>query len=193
MRRLSVIIYLVLVAPFAFCGFRELPKCSEDSWRLVAELYAFAISYPDDIPDFIERKKDRYIPGGKWQGCAELLASRLSKSALSSASPSQIREEAMAIAKRAGVPKLGPRMAELMMEPDINMMRLASWLRSLSNSVSEIQNGNLSAYHNTEVYQLSTLMWRLMSDLFTPEYNITFQNLMYKLNIWYVLQFAHQV
>ena len=193
MKKLSVIIFLVMVVIFAFCGCSKSSKCDQDSWRLVAEMYAYAISYPDDFPNFIENNRDKYTPGGQWQECTELLTSQLYSAALSSASPSQIEEEAMSVASRAGAPELGPKVAESMMETASDMIRLASWLSSISNSVSEIQQGNLSAYYNTEVYQLSAFLWGSMQLGLTPEEIRSWQNIMYELNIWMVLQFAQQI
>lgn len=193
MKILSIFTFLVLVVIFAFCRFGKSYECDQDSWRLVAAMYAYAISYPDDFPNFIENNRDQYTPGGQWQECAELLASQFSAAALSSASPSQIEEEAMSVASRAGAPELGPKVAESMMQTAPDMIRLASWLRSISNSVSEIQQGNLSAYYNSEVYQLSAFLWGSMQLGLTPEEIRSWQNIMYELNIWMVLQFAQQI
>jgi len=193
MKKLFVIILLVLVAKFAFCGSGKPSKCDQDTWQLVAEMYGVAIAYPNDFPNFIKNNNDKYAPGGQWQECAERLASQLYLSALSSFSPNQIEEHAMDVASRAGAPELGPKVAESMMSTSLDMARLASNLSSLTKSVSEIQKGNLYAYQNTEIYFLSSILWSAMQGLFTPEEIKSYQQIYYELSIWMILQYAQQI
>ena len=193
MKRSLVIIFLVSGIMFAFCGFQTSSQCDQNSCRLVAELYAFAISYPDALPNFIENNKDRYVSNGKWQICAELLASQLENSALFSFNPNQIKEKAMDIATEVGAPEFGPKVAESMMETATDMRRLASWLRSISNSVSQIQSGNLYAYQNTEPYLLTTIIWNGAQSLLGLEFTRKLQRMTYEGNLWIVFNFARQV
>lgn len=169
-------------------------SCDEESRLWVAELYAYALSYPDDFPDFVEENRDRYAQNGRWQVCAKRLASELLRGALGGPSPDNVRESAYSVASRAGAPEMGPALYDQMMGSRIDMFSVAKYLNELSNAVPEIHRGELFAYHNTDVYQLSTLVsWAFQnSGMALDEINF-WRQLMFALNTWYVLQFAQQI
>lgn len=191
---LSFVICCLVVV---FSGYHldaEQHSCDEESRLWVAELYAHAISYPDDFPDFVEENRDRYAQNGQWQVCAERLASELLRGALGGPSPDSIEESAYSIASSAGAPEMGSALYDQMVQSRIDMYSLAKYLNELSNAVPEIHRGDLSAYHNTDVYLLSALMsWAFQISGMPPEEINFWRELMFGLNKWYVLQFAQQI
>lgn len=188
-----VICCLVVVFSVCHLGAQQ-HSCDEESRLWVAELYAYAISYPDDFPDFVEENRERYAQNGRWQICAERLASELYSAALGGPSPDSIEESAYSIASRAGAPEMGPALYDQMMGSRIDMFSLAKYLNELLNAVPEIHRGELSAYHNTDVYQLSALMsWAFQISGMPPEEINFWRQLMFGLNTWYMLQFAQQI
>lgn len=183
---------VVLLIAFPSWGYGQEAGCDSAYKGAISALYAVAMTNPDDFPNFVNKNRDFLFNNSQLRSCFERFATALRVGALAGPSVNDIQEEAYDMANKSGAPEMGDALYKQMLETKSDMLTLARHLNSLSESIQEICKGNLSTYHNSEVYKLSTFMWSAMKDAWgwqpgaVDKWRRTFFN-MYD---WYIGQLA---
>jgi hypothetical protein len=186
---------IVLLIAFTSWGFVQGAGCEKDYKELVAALYASAMTHPDDFLNRVYKDREFYTNNNQLSSCFEQLATALKMGALAGPSVNDIKEKAYDISNKAGAPEMGDGLYKQMLETKSDMLILARHLNSLSDSIQEICNGNFSAYHNSEVYQLSTFTWNAMEYAWShrPGAVDMFRKMFWNMYKWYVRQLAQAI
>jgi hypothetical protein len=163
------------------------PKYDENTCVLVATVYSVSISYPEELPQYINSNKSALTANRKFDYCIGKLSNALLISAIKSPSRDEVQERSMKIASDAGAPELGSRVADDMMKTSGDMYQLGLYLKQLRNSTPQILNGNIDEYKNTDIYQLSSLVWNLSGNFLDPGQVKKLREITFKLSYWYVL------
>ncbi len=158
-------------------------KCTKETWLQIAELYAQAVCYPDQFPDFVERSKDQYAPGGPWQKCGEQLGKALMNMAAPLGDRREIEERAYSVAAGAGAPELGGQVADSMVQSAGSPAVMGLYLLVLIQSAVQIQGGNTAYYAATDLYQISSQAWRLMAFGMGPEQMEKFRKVIHDVTV----------
>jgi len=157
--------------------------CTKETWRQIAELYAQAVCYPDQFPDFVERSKDKYPPGGQWQKCGEQLGNALLNMGAPLGDHREIEERAYSVAARAGAPEFGGQVADSMIQSANSPAMMGLYLLILIKSAVEIRGGNTAYYAATDLYQITSQAWKLMAFAMGPEQMEKFRKLVYDVTV----------
>lgn len=176
--------------------------CDPETWRAIGELYARAISGPDEFPSWLDQNRARYPAGGAWEKCGLGLATALLKTAPTSNQLGDIDERAASVAGRAGAPQFGPEIAASMRETASQPARLGSWLAQVLTSASALlgyKNGGkdslseieaLEAFEETEVAQMSRFIWSSMTMALSPSDIEAFRRALMEMNIDLIVQYG---
>ena len=169
-------------------GFGQAIGCDQSSKELVIAAYAGAMTRPEAFPNITRNNSNLYVIGSQWQNCIGRLSNALRQSVLAGPSPNEIRERAYNIASAANSPQSGEPLYQQMMQTNSDMLRLASHLDQLSVSIRAIFDDNFSTYYNSEVYQMSSFIWRAMEDAWShnPAAVERFRGLFYQMYAWYL-------
>ncbi len=181
-RLISVVI--IMFGMIASSAVRAQPlSCTKETWQQVAELYAFAVCYPDQFPDFVERSKDKYPPGGPWQKCGEQLGNALLNMATPLGERREIEERAYSVAARAGAPEFGGQVADSMTQSANSPAMMGLYLLVLIKSAVEIRGGNTAYFVSTDLYQITSQAWRLMAFAMGPEQMEKFRKVIFEATV----------
>lgn len=153
---------------------------------LVAVIYALAISQPDAVPEYVKSHKNLFAESSDFYNCIDDFSNALKESAIKSPSRNEIYDQAMKIAGDAGMPEMGSKIADDMSRSSGDMIRLASYLQQIKNSMPGLINGNSRTYASTELYQMSSYIWQMSSNLLLPQQVQSIREMMYRLSYWYV-------
>jgi hypothetical protein len=167
--------------------------CDTETRQIVAEMYAAAISSPDEFPDLITQNRSKLLQDRRWKACADRLASQLASAALSSPSRSKIEERAADITSSAGLPHFKDALVDEMMKTAVEMARLSNWLSTVVNSADAILQGNPSVYYSSEVYQTCAFVWNTSQSMLGYDYTLALRTLTYQGNVWMITMYATQV
>lgn len=180
----TVVLFLVIQPG----GFGLSIGCDQTSKDLVIAAYAGAMTRPDAFPKVTKSNSNFYVVASQWQNCIERLSNALRQGALAGPSPNEIQENAYRIASSANSLETGETLYRQMMQKKFDMLALARHLTSLSSSIRAILDGNFSTYYNSEVYQMSSFIWRAMEDAWgwKPGAVEMWRNLFFKMYIWYL-------
>ena len=192
---LKITTYLIGLFILLVCSASEKHSspCTDDAGALMAIVYSIAVSYPDDLPRWVQENSALFTANDRWRDCCRVLITQLRARALSGPSNQSVNEHAADIAGRAGRPDLGPKIAEGMMEGRLDMFQLANWLEMLLNSLPSIRGGDNSIYVRTDIYTLTRLMWEMFERLLPPAEVELYRRVTMELNQWLVKTFFTQV
>jgi hypothetical protein len=168
-------------------------NCAGDAGVGIAQAYALAISYPDSVPEFVQRNAVFFQQNGAAIQCGQILAATLQSAALLGPSPQSIREQAMDVAGRSGRPDLGPKVADDMLRTRSDLQQLASYIQDLVNTLPAAAKGDLAPYHSTNLYRFSKYIWTLSSGLLSPGDMQAIRNMTMQMSEWYVKGLANTV
>jgi hypothetical protein len=183
MKRIVPAILGALVLSSFWPGQAQTSKCTKETWRQIAELYAQAVCYPDQFPDFVEKSKDKYPPGGQWQICGEQLGNALLNMATPLGDRREIEERAYSVAARAGAPEFGGQVADSMTQSANSPAVMGLYLLVLIKSATEIQAGNTAYFVATDLYQITSQAWKLMAFAMGPEPMEKFRKAIYDVTV----------
>lgn len=139
--------------------------CRGGGGAALARVYAIAVSYPANVPDFVQQNAMFYRADGSAIRCGRVLASQLLNAALSGPSPDSVREQAADVAGRAGRPELGPSVADSMLENQADLYLLAGYVQNLVDTLPGVAEGDLTPYQSTAVYQNSAMVWTMIESI----------------------------
>ena len=194
---------LMVAAILAGGQTQQTAKCDLQIWRAVGEMYAQAVSGPDEFADWLDQNRARYPAGGAWEQCGMRLATALLKTALTSDQLNDIDERAASVAGRAGAPQFGAQVAASMKETANDSARLGSWLAQVlsaapgllgygnggaKDSLSEIEA--LEAFGQTEIVQTARFIWSSLSIALSPQDLNTYRKIMMEMNIDLIVQYG---
>ena len=184
---------LALITLCCFVNETNAQNCTGDAGVGIAQAYALAISYPDSVPEFVQKNAVFFQQNGPAIQCGQILAAALQAAALSGPSERSIRERATDVAGRSGRPELGPKIAEDMLRTRSDMGQLASYIQDLVNTLPAVASGNLTPYHNTNLYRFSNYIWTMSSRLVSQEDLQALRTMTMQMSEWYVKNLADTV
>lgn len=169
--------------------------CGGDAGVALAEVYAIAVSYPDNVPDFIQKNSPLFQQNGSAIKCGRVLASQLLSAALSGPSPNSIREHAGDVACRAGRCDLGETVSDDIMKNKSDMYQLAGYLQNLVDTAPSITEGDVGPYQNTAIYQTSQMVWGMTESMgvLHPSDIKALRDITFEMSRWYLGNFARLV
>lgn len=193
MRRIVPAILGVFVLSCSWPGQAQTSRCTKEAWQQIAELYAQAVCYPDQFPDFVERFKDKYPPGGPWQKCGEQLGNALLNMAQPLGDRREIEERAYSVAARAGAPEFGGQVADSMIQSANSPAMLGLYMLVLIKSAVEIRAGNTAYFVSTDLYQITSQAWQLAAYAMGPEQMEKFRKVVYDVTAATIADAARKV
>lgn len=169
--------------------------CGGDAGVALVEVYAIAVSYPDSVPEFVQKNTPLFQQNGSAIKCGKALASQLLSAALSGPSPNSVREHAGEVACRAGRCDLGESVSDSILKDKSDMYQLGVYVQNLVDTAPNITEGDVDPYQNTAVYQTSQLVWSTTESMgvLHPSDIKVLRDLLFEVNKWYLGNFASLV
>jgi hypothetical protein len=193
MKRIVMIGALLMVLTSLMPGRAQSAGCTKETWRQLAELYAQAVCYPEQFPDFVGKSRDTYPPGGQWQKCGEQLGNALLNMSAPLGDRREIEERAYGVAARAGAPEFGGQVADSMTQTANSPAMMGLYLLVLIQSAAQIQAGNVENYLATDMYQIASQAWRLAAFAMGPEQMERFRKVIYEATVATIADAAQNV
>jgi hypothetical protein len=121
---------------------------------LLSAMRSLARWNPEVFVSVVDQHKDWFVGNNEICTCADTLSSRLTKAALSMASPAQNYQDALNIASKYPIPPETAKLVANNMSATLgNTLVMAQDMSELSVSIRGLTSGDLTPYKSTQLYR----------------------------------------
>jgi hypothetical protein len=191
---IKLLLTSIIILSF-FIDVTQAKTCKGVAGDTIVKAYALAVSYPDNVPEFVLINASQFHADGDAIRCGSVLASQLRSEALTGPSPNAIREHAAKVAGQSGRPDLGPKIADDMISLNGDFLILAAYFQNLVDTLPAMLTGDITMYRDTLIYKNSKTGWGIIENSgLLPQKDIeAFRDLTMELSEWYAGNFVSLV
>jgi hypothetical protein len=177
---------IALIGMLLLCyGISCQPNNREEIHRHQAVLYALAWSFPERMPTYV-REHAGTIRSRAFRKETERFIRQLEQQALEMPSTRRTYQQALKISSEFGRPAMAEELHDNMMGEKLDPRKMARHFNDLNRSAREILSGDEHFYKNSEIYNYSTVTWKVMQYNTSIQHTRAYRQMLYELNIWYI-------